>query len=168
MLQKEVETERLVLREPQKLDLAPLHQILAEPTVGIWLGKPQGFLLRETKDLLDRFLTYWEEDGYGPWAAWDKKTGLLIGYCGLRYTTALKETELLYGLHSHYWGKGFITEASRTALELGRDALQLSKIISYTLPNNQASRRVMEKLNMVYVRDFVHADLLHVFYRTQW
>ena len=67
MLQEEIETERLVLRKPKPLDLAQLHQVLADPEVGMWLGKPQGFSFGESKDLLDRFLTYWEEDGYGPW-----------------------------------------------------------------------------------------------------
>ena len=168
MLQEEIETERLVLRKPKPLDLAQLHQVLADPEVGIWLGKPKGFAFGESKDLLDKFLQYWKEDGYGPWVALDKKSREFMGYCGLRYTPALEATELLYTLHKIHWGKGYVTEASKVVLEMGRNSLKLPQIISYTLPNNHASRRVMEKSGMVYLKDFVHADLLHVFYSTQW
>ncbi len=43
----------------------------------------------------------------------------------------------------------------------------LSEVVSYTLPHNAASRRVMEKLGFSYEREIVHADLPHVLYRIQ-
>ncbi len=47
----------------------------------------------------------------------------------------------------------------------------LPAIISYALPTNRASERVMEKQGFRYERDIVHAGLPHVFYRltaAQW
>ena len=160
-----IDTERLCLREFREEDLANLHDILANPKVGIWLGKPMGFTFSQSKDLLDRFLQHREERGYGPWALIDKESKKMIGYCGLSYTPSLEETELLYTLHSDFWGSGLITEASEVILEQARVNLALTQVISYTLPHNKASRRVMEKLGMEYIKDFVHADLIHVFYR---
>jgi [ribosomal protein S5]-alanine N-acetyltransferase len=43
----------------------------------------------------------------------------------------------------------------------------LGTVISYTLPGNLASRRVMEKLGFSYEREIVHYDLPHVLYRLQ-
>lgn len=158
-------TKRLLLREFQQEDLAMLHDILAHPKVGVWLGKPMGFTFSQSKDLLDRFLQHRREKGYGPWVSIDRESGKMIGYCGLMYTPSLEETELLYTLHPDYWGQGLITEASQVILSrLGKE-LNLTQVISYTLPHNKASRRVMEKLGMEYIKDFVHADLIHVFYR---
>jgi RimJ/RimL family protein N-acetyltransferase len=54
---------------------------------------------------------------------------------------------------------------SREALRLGFDVLGLASIVSFTLPTNLRSRRVMEKLGLRYERDIVWADLPHVLYR---
>jgi RimJ/RimL family protein N-acetyltransferase len=37
--------------------------------------------------------------------------------------------------------------------------------VSFTLPHNAASRRVMEKAGLTYERDITHAGLPHVLYR---
>ena len=42
----------------------------------------------------------------------------------------------------------------------------MKSVVAFTLPDNTASRRVMEKLGMTYERDIVHADLPHVLYRS--
>ena len=168
MLPQRIETERLVLRTFEPHDLADLHEILGNPQVGVWLGKPHGFTLSQSKDLLDRFIQHWKERAYGPWAVIENSQQRLIGYCGLSFTPSLHSTELLYALNPSHWRKGFITESAHKALEHAESSLNLSHIISYTLPKNKASRRVMEKLGMEYIKDFVHADLLHVFYQKQF
>ena len=42
---------------------------------------------------------------------------------------------------------------------------ELDEIVSFTMPRNTASRRVMEKLGMAYVRDFDREGLTQVLYR---
>jgi RimJ/RimL family protein N-acetyltransferase len=47
----------------------------------------------------------------------------------------------------------------------------LSEMVSFTIPANAASRRVMEKCGFGYEADFKHAGLNHVLYRltrTKW
>jgi len=47
----------------------------------------------------------------------------------------------------------------------------LTEVVSFTLPHNTASRRVMEKLGFDFEREFYHASLPHVLYRltrTTW
>ncbi len=43
--------------------------------------------------------------------------------------------------------------------------LGVREVISLTLHDNRASRRVMEKLGLRYERDVTHAGLPHVLYR---
>jgi RimJ/RimL family protein N-acetyltransferase len=43
--------------------------------------------------------------------------------------------------------------------------LGMSDLVAFTLPINQASRRVMEKIGFSFERDIVHAGLPHVLYR---
>ena len=41
----------------------------------------------------------------------------------------------------------------------------LQRVVAYTLPDNWASRRVMEKAGFAYERDVMHVGLRHVLYR---
>jgi RimJ/RimL family protein N-acetyltransferase len=45
------------------------------------------------------------------------------------------------------------------------ELLGLDDIVAFTLPTNDASRRVMEKLGFSYERDIEHAGMPHVLYR---
>ena len=63
------------------------------------------------------------------------------------------------------WGQGYATELGAAAVGYGFDELQLHTIVAYTLVDNRASRRVMEKLGFEYERDVTHANLPHVLYR---
>ena len=47
-----------------------------------------------------------------------------------------------------YWGQGYATEAARAALDYGFGELGLSEIVALTVPTNQRSRRVMDRLGM--------------------
>ena len=54
---------------------------------------------------------------------------------------------------------------AQASLDVGFNHLGFPEIGSWTLPNNLASQRVMEKLGFRYERDFEFAGLLHRFYR---
>jgi hypothetical protein len=52
-----------------------------------------------------------------------------------------------------------------TAITVAFERLGLTEVVSYTMVENRASRRVMEKLGFEYEREVVHANLPHVLYR---
>ena len=53
----------------------------------------------------------------------------------------------------------------REAVRAAFTTLGIDDLISYTVPDNAASRAVMEKLGMTYERDVENAGLPHVLYR---
>jgi RimJ/RimL family protein N-acetyltransferase len=82
--------------------------------------------------------------------------------------------EIGWRLAAEYWGRGLATEGARAALRFGFERLKMSEIVSFTVPENGASRRVMEKLGMTRdaADDFDHPLLAeghplrrHVLYR---
>jgi RimJ/RimL family protein N-acetyltransferase len=82
--------------------------------------------------------------------------------------------EIGWRLDEPYWGHGYATEAAGAAAWFGFDALHLAEIVSFTVPSNSRSRRVMEKLGMTHspADDFDHPELpqghrlqRHVLYR---
>ena len=83
----------------------------------------------------------------GPWS-----TGLparaFVGFVGLLHVENWPEggaTEVGWRLERSFWGRGLAIEGELT---LRFEVLDLERIISITLPQNAASRRVMEKAGM--------------------
>ena len=62
------------------------------------------------------------------------------------------------------WGEGLAPEAARAAVAWGFERCGLERIVSFTLPENARSRRVMEKIGMSYAREFERAGRRHVLY----
>jgi RimJ/RimL family protein N-acetyltransferase len=67
--------------------------------------------------------------------------------------------ELGYRLARNQWGKGFASQGAAALVEWGFTACHYDKIFASALTTNHASRRVMEKLGMTYVKT-IHPDLV--------
>ena len=78
-----------------------------------------------------------------------KDTDEFIGWCGLDRDDG--NPVLFYLLKARHRGKGLATEAARVVLGYAFSQLALPRVNGATAFDNIASRRVMEKLGMVYV-----------------
>jgi RimJ/RimL family protein N-acetyltransferase len=165
-------TERLVGEPWQERYREDAAALFGDPAVAAWIWP----LEREDSGprtpeqaaaLVDRFAGHWAEHGFGMWRLTERASGEFVGQVGFQYADIEGEpaVEIGWTLLSTHWGKGYATEAAQAALEHGFDVVGLDEIVSFTLPHNRASRRVMEKLGLTYDRDFTHAGLPHVLYR---
>jgi RimJ/RimL family protein N-acetyltransferase len=161
------ETARLMLER-----LAPEHapeerRLLLDPRVGATLwGRPTPPTEAEIIDGLAAKTDHWDLHGFGLWLLRDRDTGAAVGRGGLQYTytAGLHDVEAAWAILPERWGEGFATELAFACVEVGFAQLELRQIVAFTLPDNVASRRVMEKAGFVYERDIVHAGLAHVLY----
>lgn len=146
------------MRPLQLSDLDALAAIWLDPEVTRFLPN-QGIPIpkEKTEKSLQYFLQHWQQKGYGVWAIVEKNSLQMIGYCGLRYLDELDEVEVLYGLAKAYWGRGIATQSARAAISYGFTVANLDKIIALALPENQASKRVIEKAGLRYEKQ------LHIF-----
>lgn len=156
-----LETERLLLRRFTKADASNLFDLDGDPAVMRFLtgGKPTSRAEILT-DVLPRFLDYRERfPGFGFWAAVEKSSGEFPGWFEFRPTQdgIPDEVELGYRLKRAAWGKGYATEGSRALIREGFAELGVRRVFAQTMAVNAASRRVMEKTGLVYVRTF-HED----------
>jgi [ribosomal protein S5]-alanine N-acetyltransferase len=110
---------------------------------------------------------HWDRHGFGLWLARDRHTGETVGRGGLQYTYAsgLDAVEVAWTITPRRWRQGLGTELARAALHVAFERLDLLEVVAMTLPDNLASRRVMEKAGFVYEREIEHAGLPHVLYR---
>jgi RimJ/RimL family protein N-acetyltransferase len=158
-----LETDRLVLRQWEERDRDPFAALNADPDVFRYL-RPGGTPLthEQSDDQFDRFVRHWDEHGFGLFSAEDRELGRSIGFVGLAVPTFLPEVlpavEIGWRLERSAWGRGLATEGATAVLAWGFGPLGLDRVVSIRHRDNDASRRVMEKLGLVPWRETVHPE----------
>jgi RimJ/RimL family protein N-acetyltransferase len=172
----ELRTERLLLRRWRDGDRGPFAALNADPVVVEHL---RSTLTRAESDaFVDRIEAGFREHGFGLWAVEVAGGGAFAGFVGLsvpsfeaHFTPAV---EVGWRLARQHWGHGYAVEAARAAAAFGFEVVGLEEIVSFTVPANARSRRVMERLGMTHdpADDFDHPKLpeghplrRHVLYR---
>jgi ribosomal-protein-alanine N-acetyltransferase len=161
-----LQIDGFMMRPLQHSDLEALAAIWADPDVTRFLPSRGVPISKEnTEKSLQSFIEHWQQRGYGIWAIIENSSSQMIGYCGLRFLDELNEVEVLYGLAKVYWGRGIATQAARAAVFYGFNVANLDKLIAMALPDNLASRRVIEKAGLQYEKQ-IHRLNLDVLYYT--
>ena len=169
-----LETERLILRQFRLSDADSLNTVFGDPEVmrfGEGVKKPEWV----TGWLRNCLENYRQSTGIGPWAVIQKSTQEMIGYCGLFHfpdVCGQPETEVGYRLARAHWKHGYATEAASAVRDYAFNTLGFSRLISMIDPQNVASVRVAEKLEMSYEKDvmfegYTHPDHVYVIERKQ-
>ena len=156
----QLRTERLVLRQWRRSDREPFALLNGDPVV---MEHFPDVLSRQESDIaVDRIETDFHEFGYGLWAVEVTGEADFIGFVGLSVPTFdapfMPAVEIGWRLDRAYWGRGFATEAARAALADGFQRIGLSGVVSFTVPANLRSIRVMQRLGMTRdpADDFEH------------
>jgi ribosomal-protein-alanine N-acetyltransferase len=111
---------------------------------------------------ITRIETHFDRHSFGFWAVELPQIAPFIGFVGLKVidfeTTFTPAVEIGWRLAAEHWNHGYATEAARSVLKFGFETMNLPEVVSFTVPANLASRRVMEKIGMVRdpVGDFDH------------
>jgi RimJ/RimL family protein N-acetyltransferase len=162
-----LETARLICERLRPEHAPEERRLLLDPGVGATLwSRPAPPTEAEIIDGLAAKGDHWDRRGFGLWLLRDRETGRMVGRGGLQhtYTAGLHEVEAAWAIVPERWRQGLATELAQACVEVGFDQLGLRRIVAFTLPDNVASRRVMEKTGFEYERDIVHAGLAHVLY----
>jgi len=148
-----LETARLILRPFAADDLDALAEINRDPQVIRFIGdgKPQS--KEKTATRLNGYLEHGRRHAFGFWAALEKTTRDMVGFCGLQFLENTAEVELGYRLARRAWGIGLATEGAVASLRYGFDELKLDRIVAVVHPENVASQRVVEKIGLTYEKD---------------
>ena len=152
-----LETQRLVLRRFTGDDVDLLVELDSDPSVMRFitggLTTPRSEIEQE---VLPAFLRH-----YARWPAWgffaieERVSGTFLGWFHLRPDDEDPddEVELGYRLRKDAWGKGYATEGAQALIDyaFGRGA---RRVYAGTMAVNVASRRVMEKAGLRFIRSF--------------
>ena len=163
-----IETGRLVCERMRPEHERDLIRLLCDPRVAAttW-PRSDGPSEAEVSASLAAKIEHWERHGFGLWLLRDRADDAMVGRGGLQTTHATGglEVEVGWAIVPERWGQGLATEMAWLAVNVAFADLDLQSIVAFTLPDNVASRRVMEKAGFAYERDIVYVELPHVLYR---
>ena len=150
-----VRTASLDGAPPVEDDLGFLAELLGDERVGRTLGGV--YSREEAAGFLAQEIARWADEGFGYWSWRERATGELVARGGL-HRVAIEGEEMFeigWAVLPSRSGRGYATELGQASIDVAA-RLGLTPVVAYTLPDNAASRRVMEKLGMTYDRTFVH------------
>ncbi len=145
-------TERLILREWREPDRARFAELNADARVMEYMP---GLLSREESDgLADRIEAHFSKFGFGLYAAELRASQAFAGFIGIAVPAFeapfMPAVEIGWRLAADYWGNGLATEGAREVVRHAFEDLGLDGLVSYTVPANRRSVRVMEKIGMTH------------------
>lgn len=170
-----METRRLLLRQWRDEDLDPYARICADPETMRYMsasGSPR--TSGQTSEIVSSIRQHWIDHHFGLWAVEEMRSGKFIGRIGLQYHKdwpGEHKVEVGWLLDKACWGDGLATEGAQASLAYGFENRKLERIISVALPENRASRRVMEKCGLTFLGETHWRDTDVVWYaidRKDW
>ncbi|NEA39124.1 GNAT family N-acetyltransferase [Streptomyces sp. SID11385] len=178
-----LETDRLTLRAFTEADTDDLLALDNDPAVTRFIngGRPTSREEIRTGPL-PRLLHHYPGLGTrGYWAAQERESGAFLGWFAFRplLEQSPDEVELGYRLRQEAWGRGYATEGSRALIRKGFTSLGVHRVTANTMTVNTASRRVMEKCGLTFLRHYTedwpdviegseHGDVEYELTRAAW
>jgi RimJ/RimL family protein N-acetyltransferase len=151
---KNIETERLYLREFTLDDSQNLSKVLSDPEAMQYYPEP--FNQEKVEKWIRWNLDNYKKYNHGLWAVILKDEESFLGDCGITMQLIDQEQVPEIGFHilKDYWNKGYATEAAIACKHYAFDVLGYSKVFSYTSLRNIPSQKVAEKMGMQVYKIF--------------
>ena len=158
-----VTTERLILRHWHESDRKPFARLNADLRVMEYM--PHVLSTQDSDALAERIEVHFRQHGFGLCAVELRRDRSFIGFIGLSipsfdapFTPCV---EIGWRLAPDCWGQGLATEGAHAIVSYGFETLGLDELVSFTVPANARSLRVMAKLGMTHdpADDFYHPRL---------
>lgn len=145
-------TGRLILTPIGPEHTADLVRLHADPNVAYW--NAGAWSEAEARSFAVEMQRRWVRDQVGKWIVHRRSDGALVGRGGLSLAMVdgRRRPELGWALRDEMRGQGFATEIGAAGLEFGFDVLGAGEVVAFTEAHNHASRAVMERLEMAFVK----------------
>lgn len=159
-----LETPRLALREFEPGDADAIARVLSDPETMRYYPAP--YDRAAVEQWIARNRQRYRDDGVSLWAVLLKKTGEVIGDCGIIRQQVEGEYlyEIGYHLRRDHWGQGLATEAAKACRDWGFANLKVDRLISLIRPENIPSQRVAERNGMTLWKEVEWRGLRHNVY----
>lgn len=168
-MKKQIETERLILRELLLSDADGMFELDSNPNVHVFLGKKPVTVIEQSIAQIENIQQQYKDSGIGRWAVILKETNDFIGWSGIKFIKNEINNhkgfyEIGYRFIEKHWGKGYATEAGKAFVDYAFNVMNVDALYAYADAGNSGSKSILEKLGMQYVNSFEYEEELEVWY----
>jgi RimJ/RimL family protein N-acetyltransferase len=144
---EQLTTDRLLMRVPRLEDASAIFAGWAQDSeVTRYLTWRPHERIEQTQDFVRNCLAAWENHTRFPYMITLKNDGQVIGMIDPRIEGS--RVGIGYGSARAYWGKGYVTEATRAVIDWAFQQPSVYRVYATTDVDNLASQRVLEKVGM--------------------
>lgn len=143
-----LETERCLVRETTVEDVDDFYRIYRDPSITEYMEPLYADPEEErvyARDYIDQVYAFYH---FGIWTVVEKDSGEIIGRAGICFREGFDDPELGFVIAADRQGRGLATEICRAVLQYGFQELGFERIHAFVQPDNLASLRVCDKLEM--------------------
>jgi len=145
-----LETDRIILRQIKEKDTASIFRFYSDDESLKFIARNRFTKLEQAVEKVKDFQKYYEEKKAIWWTFTQKPDNEFIGFGGLfEISKESNKAEIGYGLLPEYWGNGIMSEVIKKIVDLGFLEMKLHKIYGVITPGNNASIRILEKLDFL-------------------
>ena len=147
MFFKELETERLFLKNIARTDREFIFAHFSDPEVSQYLFDADPVVEMQGADEIVDFYLRPEPRGFHRWVLVRKSDNAKLGTCGLHlWNRDERSVEVGYDLSPAYWGNGYMREAMQRIIAFVTNSMGVSEINAEIYIDNARSRDLVEKL----------------------
>ncbi|MFT4060283.1 MAG: GNAT family N-acetyltransferase [Legionella sp.] len=148
-----LETKNLIINTPKLSDFNNLYALQSDVDVMKYIG--QGVRTEtEVMNGLEKAIAHYQKHHFSLGCVFERESKVFVGRAGLiylAYDDSQPDIEVGYALTKNAWNKGYGTELARALIHWGFVHLTVKKLVAVINPDNERSRRVLEKVRMNYV-----------------
>lgn len=167
-----LETKRLYLRELTEKDFPALYDVLADPD--IMRHYPYAFDENRVRNWIAKNIERYEIFGFGLWAVVLKKTGEMIGDCGItmQNINGSIKPEIGYHINRKFQRQGYAKEAAQRCRDWAFENTTFNILYSYMKEKNAASSATALANGMHKADEFGDAEaettVVYAITRDEW
>lgn len=151
-----LETERLILRRFTLADTDFIIELLNTEGWIKYIGDRNVRTSDEAIAYLENGpLKSYRNNGFGLALVELKMDRAPIGMCGLIKRDYLDDVDIGFAFLPVYTGQGYAAEIVKKTMEYAFGELQTAKLLAITLPGNQSSIKLLEKVGFKYASRFI-------------
>ena len=146
------ETNRLIISKIRLDDAAFFLELVNIPNFIKYIGDRNLKTVEDAKTYLKNGTLKSDDDfGFGFYKLLLKEeNNKAIGTCGLVKREQLDNVDIGFAMLPEYEGKGFGYESCIAVLKLAKEQFKLNKVLAITLPTNNNSIKLLEKIGLSY------------------
>ena len=168
---KIAETKRLIISKISLDDAPFLLKLVNTPNYIKYIGDKKIRTLKDAeKHIKDTHFKSYKTHEFGFYKVlYKEENNVTIGTCGLLKRTQLQDVEIGFGFLPEYESRGFGYESSTAIMKLAKTHFNIDKLTAITLPENNNSIKLLEKLGLEYekrIKPFDDDEELLLFAKT--